>query len=155
MLPSCGPVRALGSSVGMPAQVPLSRHRKSGCRAVTLPPGQVRSAEEWERCICENKAFAILNRMQAGRSALIKNDGGEMLVAIVLDSDKPLAAAEALVDDPPALVAEIMQIMKDKQSHPVIAQMVHPDVRDDFPPRVCNSLIIQWWQPHTKINPTQ
>lgn len=50
--------------------------------------------------------------MQAGRSALMKKDGGEMLVAIVLD--KPLAAAKALVDDPPALVKEIMQIMKDK-----------------------------------------
>jgi hypothetical protein len=57
-------------------------------------------------------AVAILNKMQAGRSALIKKDGGEMLVAIVLD--KPLAAAKALVDDPPALVKEIMQIMKDK-----------------------------------------
>ena len=51
----------------------------------------LRATEEWERCICENKAFAILNRTQAGRSAIIKKDGGEMLVAIV--PDKPLAAA--------------------------------------------------------------
>lgn len=54
-----------------------------------------------------------------------------MLVALVLD--KPLATAKAFVDDPPALVAEIMHIMQIKQSHPVIAQMVKPDVRDDLP----------------------
>ena len=54
-----------------------------------------------------------------------------MLVALVLD--KPLATAKALVDDAPALVEEIMRIMKNKQSHPVIAQMVKPDVRDDLP----------------------
>ena len=35
--------------------------------------------------------------MQAGRPALIQKDGGEMLIAIVLD--RPLAEAKALVDD--------------------------------------------------------
>ena len=34
---------------------------------------------------CENKAVAILEQMQAGRPALIQKDGGEMLIAIVLD----------------------------------------------------------------------
>ena len=91
----------------------------------------LRATEEWERCICENKAFAILNRTQARRSAIIKKDGGEMLVAIVVD--KPLAAVNTLVDDPPTLIAEITRILKDKQSRPVIAQMVNPDVRDDLP----------------------
>ena len=43
-----------------------------------------RAIEEWERNLCENKAVAILERMQAGRPALIKKDGGEMLIAIVL-----------------------------------------------------------------------
>ena len=37
-----------------------------------------RAIEEWERSICENKAVAILDKMQEGRAALIKQDGGEM-----------------------------------------------------------------------------
>jgi len=61
--------------------------------------------------------------MQDGRTALIKKDGGEMLIAIVLD--KPLAEAPALVDDPDAFIREIAQIMQDKHSHPVIAQMLN------------------------------
>ena len=76
--------------------------------------------------------MAILNKMRDGRAALIKKDGGEMLIAIVLD--KPLAEAQGLVDDPDAFIREIAQIMHDKHSHPVIAQMVIPDVRDDLPP---------------------
>ena len=54
-----------------------------------------RALEEWERTLCENKAVAILEQMQAGRPALIQKD-----VAIVLD--RPLADAKALVDDPAA-----------------------------------------------------
>ena len=46
-----------------------------------------------------------------------------MLIAIVLD--KPLAEAPALVDDPDAFIREIAQIMHDKHSHPVIAQMLN------------------------------
>ena len=49
----------------------------------------LRALEEWERTLCENKAVAILEQMQAGRPALIQKDGGEMLIAIVLD--RPLA----------------------------------------------------------------
>ena len=73
--------------------------------------------------------------MQEGKTALIKKDGGEMLIAIVLD--KPLAEAQALVDDPDAFIREITKIMQDKHAHPVIAQMIHPDVRDDLPPSEC------------------
>ena len=66
----------------------------------TVPPqtGSLaqRAIEEWERNLCENKAVAILEEMQAGRPALIKKDGEEMLIAIVLD--RPLAEAEALVE---------------------------------------------------------
>ena len=54
-----------------------------------------RATEEWERSICENKAFAILHKTQEGKPALIKQDGGKMLVALVLD--KPLAAVKALI----------------------------------------------------------
>ena len=70
--------------------------------------------------------------MQEGREALIKQDGGEMLIAIVLD--RPLVEAQALVDDPEAFVKEIARIIRDKHSHPVISQMMNPDVRDDLPP---------------------
>ena len=89
-----------------------------------------RGTEEWERCICE-QSLRSLNETQAGKSAIIKKDGGEMLVAIALN--KPLAAVKALVEDPTKLIAEIMQILQDKQAHPVLAQMVNPDVRDDLP----------------------
>ena len=88
-----------------------------------------RAMEEWERSICENQAFAILHRMQAGRSALIKKDGCGMLVAMALD--RPVADAQALVHDPPKLIEEILQIIQDKQSHPVIEGMVK--ARDDLP----------------------
>ena len=51
-----------------------------------------RAMEEWERTLCENKEVAILEQMQAGRPALIQKDGGEMLIAMVLD--RPLAEAK-------------------------------------------------------------
>ena len=73
--------------------------------------------------------------MQERKTALIKKDGGEMLIAIVLD--KPLAEAQALVDDPDAFMLEITKIIQNKHAHPVIAQMLHPDVRDDLPPSEC------------------
>ena len=102
----------------------------------TVPPqtGSLaqRAIEEWERNLCENKAVAILEQMQAGRPALIKKDRGEMLIAIVLD--KPLAEAKALVEAPDAFIQAITRIMQDKQNHPVIAQMLKPGVSDDLPP---------------------
>ena len=55
--------------------------------------------------------------------------------AIVLD--KPLSEAQALVDDPDAFMLEITKIIQNKHAHPVIAQMPHPDVRDDLPPSEC------------------
>ena len=57
---------------------------------------------------------------------------GEMLIAIVLD--KPLSEAQALVDNPDAFMLEITKIIQNKHAHPVIAQMLHPDMRDDLPP---------------------
>ena len=62
--------------------------------------------------------------MQAGRPALIQKDGGEMLIAIVLD--RPLTEAKALVDDPAAFTREMTRILIAKQSHPLIAQMIGP-----------------------------
>ena len=89
-----------------------------------------RALEEWERTLCENKAVAILEQMQAGR--LIQKDGGEMLIAIVLDM--PLADAKALVDDPAAFTQETTRILLEKQSHPLIAQMIKPAGSSDPPP---------------------
>ena len=73
-----------------------------------------------------------MERMQAGRPALIKKDVGEMLIAIVLD--RPLAEAKALVEAPNAFVQAITRIMQDKQNHAVIAQMINPEVNDDLAP---------------------
>ena len=44
-----------------------------------------------------------------------------MLIAIV--PDRPLAEAQALVDDPAAFTREMTRILRDKQTHPLIAQM--------------------------------
>ena len=108
-----------------------------GTPAARMVPPQTgslaqRAIEEWERNLCENKAVAILERMQAGRPALIKKDGGEMLIAIVLD--RPLAEAKALVEAPNAFIQAITRIMQDKQNHPIIAQMINPEVNDDPAP---------------------
>ena len=81
-----------------------------------------RALEEWERTLCENKAVAILAQMQAGRPALIQKDGGEMLIAIVLD--RPLAA----------FTREMTRILLEKQNHPLIAQMIKPTGSGDPPP---------------------
>jgi len=54
-----------------------------------------------------------------------------MLVAVAVD--RPLADAQALVHDPSKLIEEILQIIQDKQSHPVMEGMVKADVRDDLP----------------------
>ena len=75
----------------------------------------LRASEDWERSICENRAFAILRQLQTGRS--IKMEGCEMLVYMVLD--RPLAEAQSLVRNPGEFVEEILQMIKDKKSHPV------------------------------------
>ena len=98
-----------------------------------LAPLAQRALEEWERTLCENKAVAILAQMQAGRPALIQKDGGEMLIAIVLD--RPLADAKALVDDPAAFTREMTKILLEKQNHPLIAQMIKPAGSSDHLPQ--------------------
>ena len=59
-----------------------------------------------------------------------------MLIAIVLD--RPLAEAKELVDDPAAFTREMTRILRDKQTHPLIAQMMKPAESSDplffFPP---------------------
>jgi len=65
--------------------------------------------------LCENKAVAILAEVQAGRPTIIHKNGGEMLIAIVLD--RPLAEAKELVDDPAAFTCEMTRILREKQNH--------------------------------------
>ena len=55
-----------------------------------------------------------------------------MLIAIVLD--RPLADAKELVDDPAAFTREMTKILLEKQSHPLIAQMIKPAGSSDPPP---------------------
>ena len=69
---------------------------------------------------------------RASLAALIKKDGGEMLIAIVLD--RPLAEAKALVEAPNAFIQAITRIMQDKRNHPVIAQMITPEAEEDPTP---------------------
>ena len=111
--------------------------RALGTTAALKAPPQTdtlaqRALEEWERTLCENKAVAILADVQAGPTNQIHKDGGEMLIAIVLD--RPLAEAKALVDNPAAFTGEMTRILREKQSHPLIAQMMKPAESSDPPP---------------------
>ena len=49
-------------------------------------------------------------------------------------SDKLLAEAKALVGDPAAFTREMTRILREKQSHPLIAQMMKPAESSDPPP---------------------
>ena len=88
--------------------------------------------EDWERTLCENKAVAILEQMQAGRPARIQKDGEEMLIAMVLD--RPLAEAKSLVEDPTAFLQEMTKVLVEKQNHPVLKQMFQTAQSEDPPP---------------------
>ena len=61
-----------------------------------------------------------------------------MLIAIVLD--RPLADAKALVDDPAAFTREMTKILLEKQSHPLIEQMIKPAGSSDPPPQTAQSV---------------
>ena len=91
-----------------------------------------RAMEEWERTLCENKAVAILEQMQEGRPALIQKDGGEMLIAMVLD--RPLSEAQALVEDPAAFLQEMTKVLFEKRNHPVLKQMLQTAQGESPPP---------------------
>ena len=102
--------------------------RALGTTAAPKAPPQTdtlaqRALEEWERTLCENKCGGD-PCTDASRTGLIQKDGGEMLIAIVLD--RPLAEAKALVDDPAAFTREMTRILLEKQNHPLIAQMIKP-----------------------------
>ena len=92
--------RAVAAIQHLPSPVPPDSPfiRTLGTPAALKAPPQTdtlaqRALEEWERTLCENKAVAILAEIQAGRPTIIHKDGGEMLIAIVLD--RPLAEAKA------------------------------------------------------------
>ena len=128
--------RAVAAIQHFPSPVDSPFIRTLGTPAALKAPPQTdtlaqRALEEWERTVCENKAVAILAEIQAGRPTIIHKDGGEMLIAIVLDR---LAEAKALVDDPAAFAREMTRILRDKQTHPLIAQMMKPAASSDPPP---------------------
>ena len=106
--------------------------------ALETPEWTSRDSNHHRQSEKKNKAVAILEQMQAGRPALIQKDGGEMLIAIVLD--RPLADAKALVDDPTAFTQEMTRILLEKQNHPLIAQMIKPTGSSDPPPSFFFSL---------------
>ena len=54
-----------------------------------------------------------------------------MLIAMILN--RPLADAKALADDPAAFTQEMTRILLEKQSHPLIAQMIKPAGSSDPP----------------------
>ena len=131
--------RAVAAIQNLPSPTPTDSPfiRALGTPAALQAPPQTdtlaqRALEEWERTLCENKAVAILAEIQAGRPTIIHKDGGEMLIAIVLD--RPLAEAQALVDDPAAFTREMTRILRDKQTHPLIAQMIKPAASSDPSP---------------------
>ena len=131
--------RAVAAIQRFPSPIPPDSPflRALGTPAALKAPPQTdtlsqRALEEWERTLCENKAVAILAEIQAGRPTIIHKDGGEMLIAIVLD--RPLAEAKELVDDPAAFTREMTWILSDKRTHPLIAQMMKPAESSDSPP---------------------
>ena len=112
-------MRAVAAIQHLPSPTPPDSPflRALGTTAALKAPPQTdtlaqRALEEWERTLCENKAVAILAEVQAGRPTIIHKDGGEMLIAIVLD--RPLAEAKALVDDPAAFTREMTRILRGK-----------------------------------------
>ena len=81
-----------------------------------------RTKEEWTRTLCENKAVAIMQRMQEGKPALIPKECEEILIAIVLD--RPLAEAKRLVDNPEGFFDEILEALEAHRNHPVLMQLL-------------------------------
>ena len=77
-----------------------------GRKQESWPKGQLKTGNG----TCAKTKLAILNKMQEGKTALIKKDGGEILIAIELD--KPLSEAQALVDDPDAFMLELRRQFK-------------------------------------------
>ena len=91
--------------------------------------------------------------MQAGRPALIPKDGGERLIAIVLD--RPLEDAEALVNNPAAFTQEMTKILLEKQNHPLIAQMLKPAEGSDPPPAGSAASSSGNYEQHSVTEPVQ
>ena len=82
-----------------------------------------RTKEEWARTLCENKAVAIIQRMQEGKPALIPKEREEILIAIVLD--RPLKEAQRLVENPERFFNEILEALETHRNHPVLTQLLH------------------------------
>ena len=60
--------------------------------------------------------------LQEGRPPLFQQDGGAMLIAIVLD--RPLQEAQTLVDQPLQFLQEIKRVLDDQKEHPILERML-------------------------------
>ena len=101
-------IRALGTSTA----------HKASPQTDTLAQ---RALEEWERTLCENKV-AIL----AGASQPTSPNPERWW--------RNAHRAKALVDDPAAFIREMTRVLREKQSHPLLAQMMKPAESSDPPP---------------------
>ena len=81
-----------------------------------------RAKEEWARTLCENKAVAIMQKMQEGKPSLIPKECEEILIAIVLD--RPLDEAKRLVENPEGFFDEILEALETHRNHPVLMQLL-------------------------------
>ena len=65
--------------------------------------------EEGACTLCENKAVAIIQKMQEGKPALIPKECEEILIAIL---DRPLKEAQRLVENPERFFNEILEALE-------------------------------------------
>ena len=52
-------------------------------------------------------------------------------MVVTMTLDRPLLDAQRLVESPKDFIQEILQTIETAKSHPVISQMLKPDLRDD------------------------
>ena len=82
-----------------------------------------RALEEWERTLCENKAVAILAEIQAADQ--------QQSVKCSLPLFWTSHWRKRRNDDPAAFTREMTRILRDKHTHPLIAQMMKPAESSD------------------------
>ena len=122
------------------AQLPKSefvRHQ-GAVKEADAPPQSVelarRASEDYERGLCENRAIEMLQNPREVGENLINQEGREMIVAMAFG--RPLADAQRLVESPKAFIKEILQTVETAKSHPVISEMLKPDVHKILLPTV-------------------
>ena len=103
----------------------LLRHRQE-----SWPKGQPKNGNG----TCTKQSCGYLEQNATRQKRLSSSRRGRNAFAIVLD--KLLSEAQALVETSMPLCLKLRN-HQNKHAHPIIAQMLHPDVRDDLPPSEC------------------